>query len=140
MIRTDRALIAATIVAICALVVWGMTIGDYPASANVFPALAAGGVLLFGALALREGPSSGGHDDFTWSAVLWLLAVLPLIYLLGFRIGLPLYGFVYALARRTGLVLALVVAIGIAAVIEILFVRVLGLNFQLGWLLTLLHR
>ncbi|WP_060567657.1 tripartite tricarboxylate transporter TctB family protein [Aurantimonas manganoxydans] len=140
MIRSDRLLIAGTILGVCALVIWGMTIGDYPASANVFPAIAAGGVLLFGLMAMRGEPPNDDHAAITWSAILWLLAALPLIYLLGFRIGLPAYGFVYAIARRTGPFVALVVAIGIAAVIEILFVRVLSLSFHWGWLIAPLLR
>ncbi|MCQ8783053.1 tripartite tricarboxylate transporter TctB family protein [Mangrovibrevibacter kandeliae] len=139
MIRADRILIVATALLVVALVVWGMTLGEYPASANVFPAIAAGGVVVFGVLALREPPPQEG-TPLTLTAVLWLLAVLPLIYLLGFRIALPLYGLVYALARQTKPLPALALAIGIAAVVEILFVRVLGLHFDWGWLVAPLVR
>lgn len=134
MIRTDRLLICGTILAVLAMVVWGMTIGGYPANANVFPAIAAGGVLVFGLLALREPPPEGGAGDVTWSAVLWLVAVLPLVYLLGFRIALPLYAFIFAIARRTSPLVSLLLAVGVAVVVEALFVRVLGLRLSWGWL------
>ena len=134
MIRSDRLLILAVIIAILAMVVWGMTLGGYPTSANVFPAIAAGGVLLFGLLALREDPPKDDDAPITLSAVLWLVAVLPLIYLFGFRIALPLYAFVFALARRTGPLVSILLALAISAVVEILFVRVLGLRFGWGWI------
>jgi hypothetical protein len=133
-IRSDRVFILASMVCVLVLFIWGVTVGQYPFSANVFPALTSAGVVVFGLLALREGATELEGVAFSWIAVVWLLAVLPLIFLLGFRIGLPLYAFAYALARNTHPLVSLVLAAGIAAMIEILFVHVLALPLGWGWL------
>ena len=138
--RADRLIIAGTTIAVAGLTAWGFTLGDYPIEANVFPALAAAGVLLFGALAWREPLPAHDADAFSLAAMAWLAAVLPVIYLLGFRIGLPVYALIYALARRTHPVAALVLAAMIAAVVELLFVLVLKLPLGPGWLITALRR
>ena len=140
MMRADRWIIAGTTIVIAGLTGWGFTVGEYPLEANVFPALAAAGVLLFGALAWREPSPAHDADAFSVAAMAWLVAVLPVIYLLGFRIGLPVYALVYALARRTHPVAALVLAAVVAAVVELLFVLVLKLPLGPGWLITAWRR
>lgn len=135
MIRSDRLIIAATTVAVVGVLLFGIVIGEYPASANVFPALAAAGVLVSGLFALREPIPEHPDGEFSWTALLWLLGVLPLIVLLGFRVGLPIYAFAYAFARGTRLPASLGVAAGVFAVVEVLFVRVLALPLSWGWLI-----
>ena len=137
-VRADRMLIVGATLLVLGLLAWGLTLGDYPANANVFPGLAAAAMVVFGLLALREPPPATDAAGYTWSAAFWLGAALPLIYLLGFRIGLPVYAFAYALARTVRPVPALILAAAIALTIELLFVQILHLPLDRGWLLNVL--
>jgi len=118
-----------------ALVVWGMTAGNYPWAANVFPGLAAIAITAFG-LWVIACPAAGLEEaePLSLQAVLWVAALLPLLYLAGFRIGLPLYALVYALAKRTGVLIALALAAGVALLIEVMFVRILRVPLEEGWI------
>lgn len=50
-------------------------------------------------------------------AFVWLLAMLALIYLLGFFIALPLYTLLYLKRRSEGWVLSVVITVGIACLV-----------------------
>ncbi|HEX2256644.1 MAG TPA: hypothetical protein VHG92_08095 [Afifellaceae bacterium] len=117
------------------LVVWGMTAGGYPWAANVFPGLAALAITAFGLWVIVR-PAAGLEEaePLSLQGVLWLLALLPVLHLAGFRIGLPLYAFIYALTKRTGILVALALAAGVALLIEIMFVHVLRVPLEEGWI------
>ena len=138
--RADHLIIAGAAIAVIALAVWGFTFGEYPLEANVFPALAAGSLALFGLLAWREPLPEHDPGAFSWPAVAWIAAVLPAIYLFGFRIGLPLYSLIYALACRTHPLAATILSAAVGVVIEILFVLVLKFPLGPGWLVKALLR
>lgn len=127
--------VAGTVLLVDGLLVWGMTAGNYPWAANVFPALAALAITVFGGFVIaRRAADATEAEPISVEAVLWLLALLPIIYLIGFRIGLPLYALVYAIAKRTGLMVALALTAGVALLIEIMFVRILRVPLEAGWI------
>jgi hypothetical protein len=129
------AFVAGLVLLVDGLVVWGMTVGNYPWAANVFPGLAAVTITAFGLWVIAR-PDAGlaEAEPLSLAAVLWLLALLPVLYLAGFRIGLPLYALVYALAKRTGALTALLLAAGVALLIEVMFVRILRVPLDQGWI------
>lgn len=132
--RSTIFFVAGMVLLVDGLVVWGMTAANYPWAANVFPGLAALAISLFGAFVIARPGSAGEAEPISLEAVLWLMALLPLVYLIGFRIGLPLYALVYALAKRTGPLIALALAAGVALMVEIMFVRILRVPLEQGWI------
>jgi hypothetical protein len=133
--RSTILFVAGLVLLVDGLVIWGLTIGNYPWAANVFPGLAALAITAFGLWVIAR-PAAGLEEaePLSLEAVLWLLALLPLLYLVGFRIGLPLYALIYALAKRTGVLVALLLAAGVALLIEIMFIRILRVPLEQGWI------
>lgn len=136
--RSTILFVAGLVLLVDGLVIWGMTAGNYPWAANVFPGLAALAITLFGGFVIaRPGPTEEA-EPIRLEAVGWLLALLPLLYLVGFRIGLPFYALVYALAKRTGPLVAIALAAGVALLVEIMFVRILRVPLEQGWIIETL--
>ena len=59
--------------------------------------------------------------------LLWITAILPLVFVLGFSIGLPLYVFAYLKAHGRSWVQSTVMALSVLAIVYLFFVRVLGM-------------
>jgi hypothetical protein len=127
--------VAGLVLLVDGLVVWGMTAGNYPWAANVFPGLAAAAITAFGLWAIAR-PAAGLEEaqPLSLEAVLWIVALLPILYVAGFRVGLPLYALIYALAKRTGILVALALTAAVALLIEIMFVRILRVPLEEGWI------
>jgi hypothetical protein len=97
---------------------------------------------LFHVESLREKVSQGIEDaegkalqrNREGKAFLWLLAMLALIYLLGFLIALPLYTLLYLRRRSERWLLAVPVAAGIACLIYGMSILGLGTRLYEGLL------
>ena len=133
-VRSAQLFVAGMVLLVDGLVVWGMSAGGYPWAANVFPGLAALAITLFGAFVIARPGAAEEAEPISFQAVLWLAALLPLLYLVGFRIALPLYALAYTLAKRTGPLVALAMAAGVALLVEIMFVRLLRVPLEEGWI------
>ena len=138
MITLDRVIILLTTCLALALLIWGMTVGGYPRGANIFPALATGGLILFGLLAIREKSCANNDDAFSWMAIVWLVGSLPFIFLFGFRIGLPLYALAYSIAHGMRYLPSTLLALGVIVCIEVIFVRILNVQLDPGWVVGML--
>jgi hypothetical protein len=60
-------------------------------------------------------------------AMLWIVAIVPIVFVLGFAIGLPLYVLVYLKAHDRSWIQSVVVSICILAVVYLIFVRILAM-------------
>ena len=60
-------------------------------------------------------------------AILWIAAVVPMVFVLGFAIGLPLYVFAYLKAHNRNWIQSTVVALCVLAIVYLFFVRILGM-------------
>jgi hypothetical protein len=60
-------------------------------------------------------------------AMLWIAAIVPMVFVLGFAIGLPLYVFAYLKAHKRSWIQSAMVALCVLAVVYLFFVRVLGM-------------
>jgi hypothetical protein len=97
---------------------------------------------LFSVESLREKVSQQIEDaegkapqpDREGRAFLWLLAMLALIYLLGFLIALPLYTLLYLKRRSERWLIAVPVAVGIACLIYGMSILDLGARLYEGLL------
>ncbi|MGQ9370125.1 hypothetical protein [Azospirillum sp. ST 5-10] len=132
----------ATTLLVDLLVLWGLTIGDYPGAANLFPAMAAGFLTLMAALivagALPAGRDDGERGPFRAAALWWLGGLLAVLVLFGLRFGLPLFAVAYALAAGARRGPALALGVGVSLVVELLFHGVLAMPLDRGWLLEAL--
>ena len=59
-------------------------------------------------------------------AMMWVVAVVPVVFLLGYAIGLPLYVFAYLKTHGHGWRLSCVLSLGTLAVVYLGFVKALG--------------
>jgi len=140
MSRLEAILLVVCVLAIDAAVVYGMTAGRYPFSASLFPLLSAVSLTVLGLAVLlagrREPRVEEPEGEAVWplASLLWLVAVVPTVMLLGFRIGLPAYALVYARAHRQGWLGSLLLTVLVAAVVEALFVGLLRLPLPRGYL------
>lgn len=132
----------ATTLLVDLLVLWGMTVGDYPGEANLFPAMAAGFLTLMAAIIVAGAPAVGrdGDEDGPFRAVAlwWLGGVLAVLVLLGLRFGLPLFAVAYALSTGARRGPALALGVGVSLTVEVLFHRVLSMPLDRGWILETL--
>jgi hypothetical protein len=62
----------------------------------------------------------------------WLLAAVVLVYLLGFTIGLPVFLFSYLVVARVGVLRAVILAIAVGLLVNIVFVRELAVTLPLS--------
>jgi hypothetical protein len=131
--------VAGMVLLVDGLVVWGIAIGGYPWTANMFPMLAATAITVFGSLVIIRPELPQDSEPLSWQAIAWLIAILPLIYLLGFQIALPFYALLYALAKRGGPFTAILLAAGVALLVQIIFVQILAVPLERGWILEQLR-
>ena len=61
-----------------------------------------------------------------WPTVIWIVSIVPVVFLLGYVIGLPLYIFAYLKAHGRGWRLSGVLSLGTLAVVYLGFVKALG--------------
>ena len=61
-----------------------------------------------------------------WPTVTWIVSIVPVVFLLGYVIGLPLYVFAYLKARGRGWRLSGALSLGTLAVVYLGFVKTLG--------------
>lgn len=66
----------------------------------------------------------------TLPAVLWVMAVVPFVFVLGYVIGLPLYVLVYLKTHEQGWVLSAALSLCTLAVIYLGFVKLLGVRLS----------
>lgn len=62
----------------------------------------------------------------------WLLAATVLVYLLGFTFGLPVFIFTYLMVARMGLLRAIIAAVVIGALVNVVFVHELAVTLPLS--------
>ena len=70
-----------------------------------------------------ERPLSFGQ---AWPGMMWVLAIVPFVFLLGYVIGLPLYIFAYLKVHGQGWLLSGALSLGTLAVVYLGFVKILG--------------
>lgn len=138
------ALAVGLAIVVDAFVVAGAVWLRYPSQANTFPMIAAAALTILAILLVLNPAASAAGDDAAATATappatgadirafLLMVAVLPALYLAGFRVGLPLYALVYALSFGARPWQAGLTAAVIALAIETLFVRVLTLRLPSG--------
>lgn len=85
--------------------------------------------------ARRPAAASGAGDrplpvGRTLPAVLWVMAVVPFVFVLGYVIGLPLYVLVYLRTHEQGWVLSTALSLCTFAVIYLGFVKLLGVRLS----------
>ena len=74
-----------------------------------------------------ENPTTESIGEFVRTA-LWLLAILPAIWLLGYLIGIPVYLMIYFRAHGQSWGLSLILSGAAMAVTYFVFMRFLGVN------------
>ena len=62
----------------------------------------------------------------------WLLAAFVLVYLLGFTFGLPVFIFTYLMVARMGLLRAIISAVVVGALVNVVFVHELAVTLPLS--------
>lgn len=139
--------VVATVALVDLAVIWGIFVGGYPLGANVLPALAAATMTL---LCIPIVWGGRGYQDraaksqpsaaVSLPGVAWMAAFLPVVYLLGFRLGLPLYALTYAASHNVKPAHSILLSLSVSMMVEILFVRALGLLLPSGWILDSLYR
>ena len=72
------------------------------------------------------GPEMRLSFSQAWPGMMWVLAIVPIVFLLGYVIGLPLYVFAYLKAHGQGWFLSGVLSLGTLAVVYLGFVKLLG--------------
>ena len=60
-------------------------------------------------------------------AMLWIVAIVPIVFVLGFATGLPLYVFIYLKAHDQSWIQSAIAALCVLAVVYLFFVRILGM-------------
>jgi len=138
MTRLEAILLVVCLLVVDAAVVYGMTAANYPFSASLFPLLSAVSLTALGLAILwagRHGPAAEAEAEAVWplASLLWLVAIVPTVVLLGFRLGLPLYALAYARAHRQGWLGSLLLTALVVAVVEALFVGLLRLPLPRGF-------
>ena len=75
-----------------------------------------------------EGAVAVGRLSYseTWPTVIWVVSIVPVVFLLGYVIGLPLYVFAYLKAHGQGWRLSVALSLGTLAVVYLGFVKALG--------------
>ena len=75
-----------------------------------------------------EGVGAERHLSFgqAWPGMMWVLAIVPFVFLLGYVIGLPLYVFAYLKVHGQGWLLSGALSLGTLAVVYLGFVKILG--------------
>lgn len=144
-VTTGRnAIVIAAVLLVDGLVLWGIAVEGYRAAANLMPAAVAVAVTLLCIPIVWRGRREGREDEpgagtlvVSGSGLVWLVALAPVVFLLGFRLGLPIYAFVYAVGHGIRLAKATVLAMVVASTIEGLFVYALGVLLPTGWLIDL---
>jgi DMSO reductase anchor subunit len=63
----------------------------------------------------------------TLPAMIWIAAIVPTVFVLGFAIGLPLYVLVYLKTHKQSWIQSVVISICVLAVVYLFFVRILGM-------------
>lgn len=81
-------------------------------------------------LAQHQVPHGSGMQFL--KAAGWLLAATVLVYLLGFTFGLPVFIFTYLMVARMGLLRAIISAVVVGALVNIVFVHELAVTLPLS--------
>lgn len=139
MSRLDRYFTVFLIGFVVVFLALGMFYYDYRWSILRFPLGAGIVVVLLGVLHLWRGwdhaPAQPADTHppprAVWYGAAWSAAVLPVIFLFGYVIGLPLYTFVYLTAHGQGWRLAGALALGVLALVYVGFVQLLGVPLPL---------
>ena len=142
MMLSRKIFAVATVALVDVAVIWGILVGGYPLGANVLPALAAATLTFLCVPIVWRGR---GHQEssvqsrpraaVSLSGLVWLAAFLPALYLLGFRLGLPLYALAYTASHNVRPAHSILLALSVALMVELLFVRALGLLLPAGWII-----
>ena len=61
-----------------------------------------------------------------WPSMMWVVAIVPMVFLLGYPMGLALYVFVYLKSHGQGWLTSGLLALGTLAVVYLGFARLLG--------------
>src|SRR5215472_5634257 len=81
-------------------------------------------------LAQHQVPHGSGMQFL--KAAGWLLAAFVLVYLLGFTFGLPVFIFTYLMVARMGLLRAIISAVVVGALVNVVFVHELAVTLPLS--------
>jgi hypothetical protein len=141
MSRTDRGFTIFILLFVLSFLGLGALHYGYEWSVFRFPVLVGlvAGLLCLGNLAqsrrrTRTVPAADRAKDDTsltfreaWPAMLWIATIVPIVFVLGFAIGLPLYVFAYLKAHKRSWIQSAMVALCVLAVVYLFFVRVLGM-------------
>lgn len=141
----ERLFPAAVLVFVAAVLGLGFVVYDYSATVMRFPVVVGGvtGVLcvlrIAAAVRRRAAPPADARapaPPALGRAVLWLVGILPAVYLLGYLAGLPVYLFLYARAHGEGWAMAGGLALACLAVVYGVFMNLLAVPLPvqpLGW-------
>lgn len=126
-------------------------INDYPKQVLAFPVTIFGLTVAFtlfrlieikfGRHLLTEHGTDQAQNEGDISLVksfLWILSILPFLWILGFELGISLYVLIFCIAQNIRWLIALPVAIASYAFIAVIFNGVLGANLPKGVLLSML--
>jgi hypothetical protein len=118
----------------------GMFFYNYPMNVMRFPYFVGGFLLLMGAWRLRgairgerlegesdDAPTTESVAQFARTA-LWLLAILPAVWILGYPAGICLYLLVYFMAHGQGWMISIILALAALAVTYFVFIVFLKVN------------
>lgn len=139
--KTLEIAFAAALLAFVAFIIGaGVFIYDYPMNVMRFPyfvgafLLAMGGWRLWGALKgqrleeeVEEAPTTESVGEFARTA-LWLLSILPAVWILGYPAGITLYLLVYFLAHGQGWLTSVILSLAALAVTYFVFIVFLRVN------------
>lgn len=140
--KTLEIAFAAALLAFVAFIIGaGVFVYHYPMNVMRFPyfvgafLLAMGGWRLSGAMkgerlegeAEEEAPTTGSVGEFSRTA-LWLLAILPSVWILGYPAGITLYLLVYFLAHGQGWLTSVLLSAAALAVTYFVFIVFLRVN------------
>ena len=138
MARADRTFTVFVMIVVAGFVAVGAFHYDYDWTVLRFPFVVAIVICLLclGNLAKRpHRPATASGNDHgpppgrqTMAAVLWVMAVVPMVFTAGFVIGLPLYVLAYLRTHEQSWGLSAALSLGSLAVTYLIFVKLLGVG------------
>jgi hypothetical protein len=152
MSRPEAAFLLCANGLVIGLTAYGYALG-YPGEALFFPVLVSVCLLAFTGMRLIEARREArvlatpdhpatvdGEEELEETAsaaayvrpFVWIFAIIPALYLLGYQIGLPVYVFIFLMLHRVSLAISLAVSVGTAIFVYVVFSRVLQVLLPAG--------